>query len=108
MGPATKPSSEIEIWQVTELMFLWTLARGGIHRSPADRRSFTVALTARGERAAARVHATFAALDERVLTDLSPSAAEGFHHVRCAIEHVTLFSPAARAAFLEPDLVALP
>jgi MarR family transcriptional regulator, organic hydroperoxide resistance regulator len=57
--------------------------------NPADRRSFTVALTARGERAAARVHATFAALDERVLADLPPSAAEGFHRVLGAIEHQT-------------------
>src|SRR5262245_35009943 len=43
------------------------LERGKLVRrrlNPADRRSFTVALTARGERAAARVHATFAALDE--------------------------------------------
>ena len=55
----------------------------------ADRRSFTIALTARGERAAARVHAAFAALDERVLADLPPSAAEGFHHVLDALERHT-------------------
>ena len=38
--------------------------------NPADRRSFTIELTAAGARAAARVHAAFAALDERVLADV--------------------------------------
>jgi DNA-binding MarR family transcriptional regulator len=68
------------------------LERGKLVRrrlNPSDRRSFTVALTARGERAAARVHATFAALDERVLAHVPPSDAEGFHHVLDAIEHAT-------------------
>jgi DNA-binding MarR family transcriptional regulator len=57
--------------------------------NPADRRSFTIALTASGERAAARVHAVFADLDERVLADLPPSAAEGFHRVLDALERHT-------------------
>jgi DNA-binding MarR family transcriptional regulator len=57
--------------------------------NPADRRSFTIELTASGERAAGRVHATFAALDERVLSDLPPAAAEGFHHVLDAVERHT-------------------
>jgi MarR family transcriptional regulator, organic hydroperoxide resistance regulator len=57
--------------------------------NPADRRSFTIELTAAGTRAAARVHAAFADLDERVLTDLPPSAADGFHHVLDALERHT-------------------
>ena len=57
--------------------------------NPADRRSFTIALTAGGERAAARVHDVFAALDERVLAEVSPSAAEGFHRVLDALERQT-------------------
>jgi MarR family transcriptional regulator, organic hydroperoxide resistance regulator len=55
----------------------------------ADRRSFTIALTASGERAAARVHAAFAALDEGVLADLPPSATDGFHRVLDAVERQT-------------------
>ena len=57
--------------------------------NPADRRSFTIALTASGERAAARVHVAFAALDEAVLAELPPSAADGFHRVLDAIERQT-------------------
>jgi DNA-binding MarR family transcriptional regulator len=57
--------------------------------NPADRRSFTIALTASGERAAARVHAAFAALDEAVLAELPPSAADGFHRVLDALERQT-------------------
>jgi DNA-binding MarR family transcriptional regulator len=57
--------------------------------NPADRRSFTIELTAAGTRAAARVHAAFAGLDERVLADLPPSAADGFHHVLDALERHT-------------------
>jgi DNA-binding MarR family transcriptional regulator len=57
--------------------------------NPADRRSFTIELTAAGARAAARVHAAFADLDERVLADLPPSAADGFHHVLDAVERHT-------------------
>lgn len=57
--------------------------------NPADRRSFTIALTAGGERAAARVHGVFAALDERVLADVPPSAAGGFHSVLDAVERHT-------------------
>lgn len=57
--------------------------------NPADRRSFTIALTASGERAARRVHAVFAALDERVLADVPPSAADGFHSVLDALERHT-------------------
>ena len=53
------------------------------------RRSFTIALTAGGERAAARVHAVFATLDERVLADLPPSATDGFHRVLDALERHT-------------------
>jgi DNA-binding MarR family transcriptional regulator len=55
----------------------------------ADRRSFTIELTAAGARAAARVHATFDALDERVLTELPASAVAGFHRALDAIEHHT-------------------
>jgi MarR family transcriptional regulator, organic hydroperoxide resistance regulator len=55
----------------------------------ADRRSFIIALTASGERTAARVHAAFGALDERVLADLPPSAADGFHRVLDAVERQT-------------------
>ena len=57
--------------------------------NPADRRSFTIALTASGERAAARVHAVFATLDQRVLADLPPSAVDGFHSVLDALERHT-------------------
>jgi MarR family transcriptional regulator, organic hydroperoxide resistance regulator len=57
--------------------------------NPADRRSFTIELTASGARAAARVHAAFAALDERVLADVPRSAADGFHHVLDALERQT-------------------
>ena len=55
----------------------------------ADRRSFTIALTASGERAAARVHAAFAALDEAALAELPSSAADGFHRVLDALERQT-------------------
>jgi MarR family transcriptional regulator, organic hydroperoxide resistance regulator len=61
--------------------------------NPADRRSFTITLTAGGERAAARVHAVFATLDERVLADLPPSAADGFHRVLDALERHTQGTP---------------
>ena len=54
--------------------------------NPADRRSFTIALTAGGNRMATRVHAVFATLDERVLADLPPSATDGFHSVLDALE----------------------
>jgi DNA-binding MarR family transcriptional regulator len=57
--------------------------------NPADRRSFTIELTAAGARAADRVHAAFAALDEAVLGDVPPSAADGFHHVLDALERQT-------------------
>jgi DNA-binding MarR family transcriptional regulator len=57
--------------------------------NPADRRSFTIELTAGGERAAARVHQAFAALDERVLSDLPPSADDGFRQVLAAVERHT-------------------
>ena len=57
--------------------------------NPADRRSFTIELTAPGARAAGRVHAAFAALDEAVLADLPPSAADGFHRVLDALERQT-------------------
>ena len=39
--------------------------------------------------AAARVHAVFATLDERVLADVPPSAAGGFHSVLDAVERHT-------------------
>ena len=55
----------------------------------ADRRSFTIELTAAGERAAARVADAFAALDARVRKDLPPGATEGFHHVLDALERHT-------------------
>ena len=55
----------------------------------ADRRSFTIELTAAGKTAAARVDAAFAALDDRVRAELPPTAADGFHHVLDAIEHST-------------------
>ena len=57
--------------------------------NPADRRSFTIELTAPGERAAARVHGAFAALDERVVADIPAGAADGFHHVLDALERHT-------------------
>jgi DNA-binding MarR family transcriptional regulator len=57
--------------------------------NPADRRSFTIALTASGERAAARVHAAFAGLDEAMLAELPRSAADGFHRVLDALERQT-------------------
>ena len=57
--------------------------------NPADRRSFTIELTAPGARAVDRVHAAFAALDEAVLADIPPSAADGFHHVLDALERQT-------------------
>ena len=54
--------------------------------NPADGRSFTIELLPDGEVAAARVRATFDALDTRVLADLSPAAADGFHSALDAIE----------------------
>jgi MarR family transcriptional regulator, organic hydroperoxide resistance regulator len=57
--------------------------------NPVDRRSFTIALTASGERAAARVHEAFAALDDAVLAELPRSAANGFHRVLDALERQT-------------------
>jgi MarR family transcriptional regulator, organic hydroperoxide resistance regulator len=59
----------------------------------ADRRSFTIELTAAGARAAARIHSTFAALDERVLSDLPASAVAGFHRALDAVEHHTRSLP---------------
>jgi DNA-binding MarR family transcriptional regulator len=55
----------------------------------ADRRSFTIELTAAGERAAARVQGAFAALDARVRGDLPAGATDGFHHVLDAVERHT-------------------
>ena len=55
----------------------------------ADRRSFTIELTAAGEAAAARVHAAFAAFDARVRDDLPAAAVDGFNHVLDAIERHT-------------------
>lgn len=55
----------------------------------ADRRSFTIELTAAGAAAATRVHEAFAALDARVRNDLPASATEGFNHVLDAIERQT-------------------
>jgi MarR family transcriptional regulator, organic hydroperoxide resistance regulator len=55
----------------------------------ADRRSFTIELTAAGEAAAARVHEAFAALDARVSDDLPPAVTEGFHHVLETLERHT-------------------
>ena len=55
----------------------------------ADRRSFTIELTAAGERAAARVQDAFAALDASVRDDVPPRAADGFHHVLDALERQT-------------------
>lgn len=55
----------------------------------ADRRSFTIELTAAGEAAAARVHETFAELDAAVLADVAPDAADAFHHVLDALERHT-------------------
>jgi MarR family transcriptional regulator, organic hydroperoxide resistance regulator len=57
--------------------------------NPADRRSFTVELAAGGEVAAARIRAAFDALDARVLGDLPPASAEGFHDVLAALERHT-------------------
>jgi DNA-binding MarR family transcriptional regulator len=57
--------------------------------NPADRRSFTIELTAAGEAAAARVSAAFAVLDERVGAELPPAAREGFHQVLDALERNT-------------------
>jgi MarR family transcriptional regulator, organic hydroperoxide resistance regulator len=57
--------------------------------NPTDRRSFTIELTAAGEAAAARIHGVFEALDARVLGDVPPTAAEGFHHVLEALERHT-------------------
>jgi DNA-binding MarR family transcriptional regulator len=55
----------------------------------ADRRSFTIELTAAGERAAARVRDAFGALDARVRNDLPHGATDGFHHVLDAVERQT-------------------
>jgi MarR family transcriptional regulator, organic hydroperoxide resistance regulator len=52
----------------------------------ADRRSFTIELTATGEAAAARVHEAFAALDARVRDDLPRATTESFHQVLDALE----------------------
>jgi MarR family transcriptional regulator, organic hydroperoxide resistance regulator len=57
--------------------------------NPTDRRSFTVELTAAGEAAAARIHGAFEALDARVLGDVPPTAAEGFHYVLDTLERHT-------------------
>lgn len=55
----------------------------------ADRRSFTIELTASGAAAAARVQMAFAALDAAVRADVAPDAADAFHHVLDALEHHT-------------------
>lgn len=49
--------------------------------NPADRRSFTIGLTADGEAAAARIREAFDALDVRVRERVPPGAVEGFHEV---------------------------
>jgi DNA-binding MarR family transcriptional regulator len=55
----------------------------------ADRRSFTIELTAAGEIAAERVRDAFSALDARVRDDLPPTATEGFHQVLETLERHT-------------------
>jgi MarR family transcriptional regulator, organic hydroperoxide resistance regulator len=55
----------------------------------ADRRSFTIELTAAGETAAARVHDAFAALDARVRGELPRATTESFHRVLDALERHT-------------------
>jgi MarR family transcriptional regulator, organic hydroperoxide resistance regulator len=55
----------------------------------ADRRSFTIELTAAGEAASARVREAFAALDARVRDDLPLAATESFHQVLEALARHT-------------------
>jgi DNA-binding MarR family transcriptional regulator len=57
--------------------------------NPADRRSFTIGLTAPGEAAAARVRDAFDALDARVRGAVTSADAEGFHDVLDALERHT-------------------
>jgi len=66
-------------------------AKGLVRRrvNAADRRSFTIGLTAAGESAAARVREAFDALDARVRDAVPPADAEGFHHVLDALERHT-------------------
>ena len=55
----------------------------------ADRRSFTIGLTAAGQTATARVREALDALDARVHDAVQPAEAEGFHHVLDALERHT-------------------
>jgi MarR family transcriptional regulator, organic hydroperoxide resistance regulator len=62
--------------------------RGLVERrpNPRDRRSFTVHATATGAAAAARIAATFAALEREALAQVSPRAAKGFRDTLRALD----------------------
>ena len=61
--------------------------RGLVERrlNPRDRRSFTIALTDEGARAAQRVTAAFAAVDERAFGVVSKRSVDGFFDVLRAL-----------------------
>jgi MarR family 2-MHQ and catechol resistance regulon transcriptional repressor len=66
-------------------------SRGLVRRelNPADRRSFVVHLTARGERAAARVLAVLDELERRVRTSVAERDLQGLEAVVTALESQT-------------------
>jgi DNA-binding MarR family transcriptional regulator len=59
------------------------VARGA---NPADRRSFLIALTKPGKKAAARVERAFAALERQALGDVSKRSVRGFYEVLAALD----------------------
>lgn len=65
--------------------------RGLVDRrlNPADRRSFTVALTASGEVVNARVKRTFEELERQVRARVSPQAVSGYFDVLEALDGLT-------------------
>ena len=65
--------------------------RGLVRRqvNAADRRSFTIGLTAAGEVAAGRVREAFDAVDARVRDAVAPADLEGFQRVLDAVERQT-------------------
>lgn len=62
--------------------------RGLVERrlNPRDRRSFTIALTAGGADAAARVRRTFADVDRQALGAVPQRSAKGFYDVLAALD----------------------
>jgi DNA-binding MarR family transcriptional regulator len=56
---------------------------------PLDRRSFTVSLTADGDRAASRVRAAFVRLEKEALRAVPARSRDGFYEVLHGLDRIT-------------------